>query len=132
MVTDGDGGPLGVVIAGANVLERRLLAATIESIVVERPEPTKDEPKHMPLDKAYDNPTGEGAATAAGYTPHIRRIGEEKKGCDRSQGHKPRRWVVERTFECCRSVAGLVRYERRHQLPRAGLVDCAGIAGSSQ
>ena len=37
-------GPLGVVIAGANVLERRLLAATIESIVVERPEPTKDEP----------------------------------------------------------------------------------------
>ena len=30
MVTDGDGGPLGVVIAGANVLERRLLAATIE------------------------------------------------------------------------------------------------------
>ena len=98
MVTDGDGGPLGVVIAGANVLERRLLAATIESIVVERPEPTKDEPQHMPLDKAYDNPTGEGAATAAGYTPHIRRIGEEKKGCDRSQGHKPRRWVVERTF----------------------------------
>ena len=37
LVTDGDGGPLGVVIAGANVLERRLLAATIESIVVERP-----------------------------------------------------------------------------------------------
>ena len=30
---------------------------------------------------------GKGAATAAGYTPHIRRIGEEKKGCDRSQGH---------------------------------------------
>ena len=43
MVTDGDGGSRGVVIAGANVLERRLLAATIESIVVERPEPTKDE-----------------------------------------------------------------------------------------
>ena len=114
MVTDGDGGPLGVVIAGANVLERRLLAATIESIVVERPEPTKDEPQHMPLDKAYDNPTGEGAATAAGYTPHIRRIGEEKKGCDRSQGHKPRRWVVERTFAWlskCRGI--LVRYEKK-------------------
>ena len=114
MVADGDGGPLGVVIAGANVLERRLLAATIESIVVERPEPTKDEPQHMPLDKAYDNPTGEGAATAAGYTPHIRRIGKEKKGCDRSQGHKPRRWVVERTFAWlskCRGI--LVRYEKK-------------------
>ena len=103
-----------MVIAGANVLERRLLAATIESIVVERPEPTKDEPQHMPLDKAYDNPTGEGAATAAGYTPHIRRIGEEKKGCDRSQGHKPRRWVVERTFAWlskCRGI--LVRYDKK-------------------
>ena len=97
-MTDGDGGPLGVVIAGANVLERRLLAATIESIVVERPEPTKDEPEHMPLDKGYDNPTREGAASAAGYTTHIRRIREEKKGCDLSQGHYPRRWVVERTF----------------------------------
>ena len=114
LVTDGDGGPLGVVIAGANVLERRLLAATIESIVVERPEPTKDEPQHMPLDKGYDNPTGEGAATAAGYTAHIRRIGEEKKGCDRSQGHKPRRWVVERTFAWlskCRGI--LVRYDKK-------------------
>src|SRR5271157_2349169 len=74
MVTDGDGGPLGVVIAGANVLERKLLEATIESIVVDRPEPTEDEPQHLSLDKGYDNPTGEEAATAAGYTAHIRRI----------------------------------------------------------
>src|SRR5271165_4449541 len=114
MVTDGDGGPLGVVIAGANVLERKLLEATIESIVVDRPEPTEDEPQHLSLDKGYDNPTGEEAATAAGYTPHIRRIGEEKKGCDRSQGHKPRRWVVERTFAWlskCRGI--LVRYEKK-------------------
>ena len=68
----------------------------------------------MPLDKAYDNPTGEGAATAGGYTPHIRRIGEEKKGCDRSQGHKPRRWVVERTFAWlskCRGI--LVPYDAK-------------------
>ena len=82
--------------------------------MVERPEPTEDEPQHMPLDKAYDNPTGEGAATAAGYTAHIRRIGEEKKGCDRSQGHKPRRWVVERTFAWlwkCRGI--LVRYDKK-------------------
>ena len=115
VVADGDGGPLGVVIApGRTCWNRRLLAATIESIVVERPEPTKDEPQHMPLDKAYDNPTGEEAATAAGYTPHIRRIGEEKKGCDRSQGHKPRRWVVERTFAWlskCRGI--LVRYKKK-------------------
>ena len=67
-----------------------------------------------PWIRRIDNPTGEGAATAAGYTPHIRRIGEEKKGCDRSQGHKPRRWVVERTFAWlskCRGI--LVRYDKK-------------------
>jgi putative transposase len=103
-----------VVTAGANVVEQQLLKATIEAIVVERPVPTEAQPQHLSLDKAYDNPTGEGAARAAGYIPHIRRIGEEPKPCDRSAGHKPRRWVVERTFAWlskCRGI--LVRYEKK-------------------
>jgi putative transposase len=114
MVVDGDGGPLGVVIAGANVLERRLLKATIEAIVVERPEPTRERPQHLSLDEGYDNETGEQAAVEAKYTPHIRRIGEEEESCDRSKGHKPRRWVVERTFAWlskCRGI--LVRYDKK-------------------
>src|SRR5438270_10400638 len=47
-------------------------------------------------------------------SPHIRRIGEEKKACDRSKGHKPRRWVVERTFgwlSKCRGI--LVRWDTK-------------------
>ena len=114
LVVDGDGGPLGVVIAGANVLERRLLKETIDAIVVERPAPTAAAPQHLCLDKGYDNPTGEQAAVEAKDTPHIRRIGEEKKSCDRSKGHKPRRWVVERTFAWlskCRGI--LVRYDKK-------------------
>jgi putative transposase len=113
LVTDGDGGPLGVVIAGANVVEQKLLKTTIEAVVVERPDPCERE-QHLCLDKAFDNPNGRDAATEAGYTPHIRRIGEEKKGCDRSKGHKPRRWVVERTFAWlskCRGI--LVRYDKK-------------------
>ena len=112
-MTDGDGGPLGVVIAGANVVEQQLLEATIDAIVVERPDPEEQE-QNLSLDKAYDNPRGREAATAGGYVPHIRRIGEEKKACDRSKGHKPRRWVVERTFAWlskCRGI--LVRYEKK-------------------
>ena len=103
-----------MVIAGANVLERRLLKETIDAIVVERPAPTAAAPQHLCLDKGYDNATGEQAAVAAAYTPHIRRIGEEKKSCDRSKGHKPRRWVVERTFAWlskCRGI--LVRYDKK-------------------
>ncbi len=112
-MTDGDGGPLGVVIAGANVVEQQLLKATLEAIVVERPDPEEVE-QNLSLDKAYDNPTSREAATSEGYVPHIRRIGEEKKACDRSKGHKPRRWVVERTFAWlskCRGI--LVRHEKK-------------------
>ncbi len=113
LLTDGDGGPLGLVIDGANVVEQHLLKATIAAIVVERPDPA-DEEQHLSLDKAFDNPEGRAAATQAGYTPHIRRIGEEKKPCDRSKGYKPRRWVGERTFAWlskCRGI--LVRYDKK-------------------
>jgi putative transposase len=113
LLTDGDGGPLGLVIAGANVVEPKLLRATIEALVVERPDPAEVE-QHLSLDKAYDNPNGRAAAVGAGYLPPIRRIGEEAKSCDRSKGPKPRRWVVERTFAWLSKCRGLlVRYEKK-------------------
>lgn len=111
---DGDGGPLAAVIDGANVPDCKLLQATIEAIVVERPKPTKAHPQHLCLDKGYDNPTGRKAAAKGKYTAHIPRIGEAKKSCDRSQGHKPRRWVVERTLAWlskCRGI--LIRYDKK-------------------
>ena len=78
VIVDEEGGPLGAVIAGANVHDTKLLAETIESIVVDRPKPTAEDPQHLCLDKGYDNPTGREAAAAKGHTPHIPRIGEEK------------------------------------------------------
>ena len=65
LLTDGDGGPLGVVIAGANVVEQKLLKETIEAIVVERPDPEEVE-QNLSLDKGYDNPNGREAAAEAG------------------------------------------------------------------
>jgi putative transposase len=113
LLTDGDGGPLGVVIAGANVVEQKLLKETIEAIVVERPDPDEQE-QNLDLDKGYDNPRSREAAAEGGYVPHIRRIGEEAKKCDRSKGHKPRRWVVERTFAWLSKCRGIpVRYEKK-------------------
>ena len=73
----------------------------------------EEEPQHLCLDKAFDNPTGREAAAEAGYIPHIRRIGEEKKSCDRSKGHKPRRWVVERTFAWLSKCRGILVGTRR-------------------
>jgi putative transposase len=78
VIVEATGGPLGVVVAGANVHDCKLLDQTIESIVVERPKPTERAPQNLCLDKGYDNPTGRAAAAGHGHTPHIRRIGEEK------------------------------------------------------
>ena len=116
VLVDADGGPLGAVIAAANVNDHLLLRETIEAIVVDRPEPTAAAPQHLCLDAAYDNPTGRGAAAEAKYTPHIRGVREEKKPCDRSKGHKPRRWVVERTLAwLCKCRAILVRYDKKDE-----------------
>lgn len=79
ILTDRQGGPLSVVVAGANVHDAKLLDKTIEAIVVDRPKPTKAKPQHLCLDKGYDNPTGQAAVEKYHYTGHIRRIGEEKK-----------------------------------------------------
>jgi putative transposase len=114
VLVDGDGGPLAAVIAGANVPDCELLRETIEAIVAERPEPAEEEPRQLCLDKGYDNPTGRKAVEGTGYTPHVRKIGEDKKPCDRKKGHKPRRWVVERTLAWlskCRGI--LVRYDKK-------------------
>jgi putative transposase len=51
LVVEADGGPLGAAMAGANVHDTKLLAATLEAIVVERPQPTVEAPQHLCLDK---------------------------------------------------------------------------------
>jgi putative transposase len=107
------GGPLGLEIAGANIHDTTLLAATIEAIVVERPDPTQVE-QQLCLDKGYDNPTGRAAAAAGGYVAHIRRIGAEKLDDAGAKRHPARRWVVERTLawlQKCRAI--LIRHDKK-------------------
>lgn len=104
--------------------DTKLLAATIDAIVVERPDP-KHYPQHLCLDKAYDNPTGKAATEAAGYIPHIRRIGEEKLDQTGDKTHPARRWVVERTLawlQKCRAI--LIRYDKKPDNYR-GLIQLA-------
>lgn len=95
LLVEESGGPLSVIVAGANRHDTKLLAATLDAIVVQRPAPTKEKPQHLCLDKGYDNPTGHAAAQAHGYTAHIRRIGEEKKDEQGEKRYPARRWVVD-------------------------------------
>jgi putative transposase len=114
ILVEADGGPLGIAISGANTVDAQLLAITLDAVVVERPQPTEQAPQNFCLDKAYDNPTAHAATKEAGYTPHIRRIGEEKRDPEGEKRYPARRWVVERTFAWlsrCRGI--LVRYEKK-------------------
>ena len=114
ILVEADGGPLAAVVAAANVHDTKLLAATLDAVVVSRPEPTRDSPQHLCLDKAYDNPTGHTAVAEHHYVPHIRRIGEEKLDLVGEKRHPARRWVVERTLgwlSKCRAL--LVRYDKK-------------------
>jgi putative transposase len=113
VIVDGDGGPLGVVVAGANVHDTKLLEATIEAIVVQRPDPKLNK-QHLCLDKGFDNRTGHAAAENECYIAHIRRIGEEKFDEKKRKTQPARRWVVERTLAWlnkCRAI--LVRYAKK-------------------
>ena len=114
VLTEAAGGPLAVTIVGANTHDTKALRATLEAIVVERPQPTTAEPHHLCLDKAYDNPTGHTTVAAYGYVSHIRRIGEEKLDAIGAKTYPARRWVVERThawLSKCRAI--LVRYDKQ-------------------
>jgi putative transposase len=112
LLVEGDGGPLGAVVAAANVPDFRLLEATLDAVVVPRPEPTARRLQHLCLDKGYDNDTGWGVALERDYEPHIAQIRDSRPPRPR---HVPaRRWVVERTLAWlskCRAL--LVRYDKQ-------------------
>ena len=67
ILVDGSGEPLSAMVDRANVHDTKLLAMTLESIVVERPDGDEKKPQHLCLDKGFDNPTGHGAAMDHGY-----------------------------------------------------------------
>lgn len=97
-------------MAGANVNDFKLLRATLEAVVIDRPACIQ----HLCLDKGYDNAEGRLESLINGYVPHIRRIGEEKLDDKGRKNRKARRWVVERTLAWlskCRTL--LVRYEKK-------------------
>ena len=114
LLVDGEGSPLSITVAGANVHDAMMLEATLDAIVVERPRPTEYEPQHLCLDKGYDNPSGRRAAATCGYQAHVRRIGQEKLDAYGNKRYPARRWVVQRTLAWiskCRSI--LVRYDKK-------------------
>ena len=114
VLTEADGGPVAVVVTGANVHDSLLLQDALEAVIVEPPNPVTGPAQHLCLDKAFDGAPSEATAKVFGYVPHIRRIGEEKTDRRGRKTRKARRYVVERTISWlnrCRGI--LVRYEKK-------------------
>ena len=119
VLTEADGGPVAVVVTGANVHDSLLLQDALEAVIVEPPDPVVERggtEQHLCLDKAFDGESSEATARVYGYVPHIRRVGEEKQDVKgrRNAKKKARRWVVERTIAWlnrCRAI--LVRWAKK-------------------
>ena len=97
LLTEASGVPIGLAIDGANRHDCKMVEATLESIPVKRPTPTRKNPQGMCLDKGYDYDNVRDLVKEFGYTAHIKARGEEARAIKRQAGFKARRWVVERT-----------------------------------
>jgi len=88
VLTEGHGVPIGLSIEGANRHDMKLVRPTIESIVVERPEPTEEQPQGMCLDKGYDYDEVRDLLREFGFTAHIRSRGEDASAIKSKLGSK--------------------------------------------
>jgi len=114
LLTESSGVPIGLTIDGANRHDCKMAEATIESIPVKRPEPTKKKSHGMSLDKGYDSGEVRDLVKEFGYTAHIRSRGEEAQAIKHEAGFKARRWVVERTHSWMNRFRRiLIRWEKK-------------------
>jgi putative transposase len=112
LLVDGRGAPLSLIVAGANRHDVKLLAQTLDAIVVRRPKPTQKRPQHLCVDKGYAGKPAEKQMRARGYIPHVPVKGASQAR-HRTKG-KARRWVVERTHSWMNNYRKLrVRYEKK-------------------
>jgi len=86
----------------------------LDSIPIERPQPTGQQPQGLCLDKAYDNAEVRGLIGDYELTPHIRARGEEIEQKVRTPGWRPRRWVVEACHSWLNRNRGiLIRWSKK-------------------
>lgn len=130
--------PIGLAIEGANRHDMKLARATLESLVIQRPEPTSDHPQGLCLDAGYDYDMIRELLVEFGFTAHIRSRGEEIQAIAQEAGYRARRWVVERTHSWMNRFRRiLVRWEKKPDNYLAflhfacGLIACrtAGLFG---
>ena len=114
ILTDAKGIPLSVVLDGANRHDVKLLAKTLDKMVIFRPEVTDDKPQNLCLDAGYTG--AEKIISDRRYILHIRPRNKEKEEKINNPDFKARRWVVEVTHSFLNRFRKLpVRYEKKEK-----------------
>jgi putative transposase len=120
--------PIGLAHDGANRHDSKLLAATLDSVPVERPEPNPQRPQRLSLDRGYDYQAVRELVARRGYTAHIRSRGEEIRRKLRTPGWRARRWVVEACHSWLnRNRALLIRWSKKDENHLALLQLASGL-----
>lgn len=86
---------MAIVVTGANRHDVSQIERVLDSIVIERPEPTYENQQHLCADKGYTGEPALEVIVLRGYTPHVVSRGEEKKNKEYNKNYKARRWIVE-------------------------------------
>ncbi len=97
VLTDPRGAPLAVEITGAHTPDKTGALATLEGIVVERPEKVVYRLHHRCLDKGYDYAEVIEGVEQRDDHLHWAKTKAEKAATPTQKKHPARRWVVERT-----------------------------------
>jgi putative transposase len=114
LLTEGGGVPVALAVEGANKNDFKMVRQTLESLAVERPEPTVEQPQGMCMDKGYDYNEVRQLLSEFGFTAHIRSRGEEAQAIKQEVGYKARRWVSERTHSWMNRFRRiLVRWDKK-------------------
>jgi putative transposase len=79
VMVDAAGIPIGLATDGANRNDCKLTEPTLQSIAIERPEPTVAATQGVCLDKAYDHAFVRKLLGDMGFMAHIRSRGEEAR-----------------------------------------------------
>ena len=110
---DGRGVPLSIIVTGANRHDVSQLAAVLDAVVIQRPEPPERRNKPLCAEAGYTGAPALRIIEEHGYIPHVRGRGEEAAEKKRHPTKRARRWMVEVAhsgFNRFRKL--LVRYEK--------------------
>ena len=120
--------PIGLAHDGANRHDSRLLAETLDSIPIARPEPTDEHRQALLLDRGYDYANVRELVALRGFEAHIRARGEEIALKLHNPGWRARRWIVEACHSWLnRNRALLVRWSKKAENHLAFLHLASGL-----